>query len=443
VPHLHRELVLSTGPTPTRIGPVAVEARLGAGGMGVVYRGVHGPTGRKVAVKVLKASGEGGEAETNRFLREVKYTASLAHPNIIGVLDVGRTAQGELFYVMELLEGESLSERIKREQRLPAMQVVPIARQVCAALGAAHAQGIVHRDVKPANVMLVPQRGAAPLVKVVDFGIARAVGRDAAHDTALTGTGVAVGTLQYMAPEQLLGVELDGRADVYALGAMLFQALTGTHLFPGKDTSSLLYHQVNTRPELACERAPDANIPTALARVIARCLEKDPVERYADMAQLDAALVAALESPDDAVDLSGVPFWRCASCSIDLSRHTSHCSRCGAYRDAPEQQRFMRQFIAERREAERAEAQARAHALQQHLAAPPVSTLLPQARHPLPDWLVAFFRTFSLEAWGRLLGLAVVVALIFAFLGIDSVRYYSVLGLFAALATLGLWSNTR
>jgi hypothetical protein len=301
----------------------------------------------------------------------------------------------------------------------------------------------VHRDVKPANVMLVAQRGPAPLVKVVDFGIARALGADPTHDTALTGTGVAVGTLQYMAPEQLVGVELDGRADVYALGAMLFQALTGTHLFPGKDTSSLLYHQVNTRPELACERAPDADIPPALARVIARCLEKDPSLRYAHMGEVDAALVDALATPDDAVDLSEVPFWRCARCEIDLSRHTAQCSRCGAHRDAPEQRRFMQQFVAARRQAERAERETRAQALREHLAAPPAAPQLEQAEHPLPDWLVAFFRAFSLEAWGRLLGFAVIVALIFAFLGVNSARYYAVLGLFAALASLGLWSNTR
>ncbi|MDP1917684.1 MAG: serine/threonine-protein kinase, partial [Myxococcales bacterium] len=175
--------------------------------MGVVFRALDVPANQPVAIKLLRPEYRNAEA-AERFVREVKHTAKLVHPNVVRVLDVGKTTEGELYFVMELLEGDSLSAVLRREGQLSVERTVQMAVQVCAALDAAHRAGLVHRDIKPANLVLVPRGQAPELVKVLDFGIARSLD----GETQLTGTGLIVGTTEYLAPVQILGQHYDGRA---------------------------------------------------------------------------------------------------------------------------------------------------------------------------------------------------------------------------------------
>ena len=329
---------------PRVIDRYRLESRLGAGGMGVVFRAVDLPANQLVAVKLLRPEYQSHEAAV-RFNREMRNTARLTHPNVVKVLDVGKTKEGELYFVMELLGGDSLSEVLRREQRLSAERAVNLGVQVCAALQVAHAAGIIHRDIKPANLVLVPRAGQRELVKVLDFGIARSLG----EETELTRTGHVVGTTEYLAPEQILGQQYDGRADLYALGVTLFRALTGTPLFPNAtDSASLLYHQVNARPDLLTERAPGAGISPLLERVVLRCLRKDPAERFQSAAELAAALEAASQGVAvvDDLELERAAFRRCAVCEFDNSRFSVECTQCGARLDTPAQRLFMQQLLA-------------------------------------------------------------------------------------------------
>ena len=186
-------------------GRYRLEAKLGSGGMGVVYRATDQTMHRPVAVKLVR--GVDGvtldDEVAGRFLREAKNTARVQHENIIEVYDLGRSDQGDMYFVMELLEGESLSTMLRREGKIKPALAVHIARQMCAALHVAHAAGIIHRDLKPANVMLVQRGNDASYVKVLDFGVAKSYTPD--QQTQLTHTGMLVGTVEYMAPEQIMG----------------------------------------------------------------------------------------------------------------------------------------------------------------------------------------------------------------------------------------------
>jgi serine/threonine protein kinase len=346
-----------------------LERVLGRGGMGLVYGGLDLRSGQPVAIKVIRPEAKDGSEPLERFVREAKHTARLVHPNIVQVLDLGRSADGELYFAMEHLDGESLAATLKRERRLPAARVAHIGRQVCAALALAHAKGIVHRDIKPANVMRVKHGADLDFVKVLDFGIARALD----GETRLTETGMLVGTVEYMAPEQILGAPFDNRADLYAVGGMLYRLLTGTTVFPGTSPAGVVYHHVNTPPEAPRQRAADADIPPPLERVVLRCLEKAPEQRYATAEALGEALAAAMASDADdglattAVRPHGpapiaaverleldtaapmdVPFRRCAICETEASRFATRCASCGADLTTPEQLAYLSTVLAAR-----------------------------------------------------------------------------------------------
>lgn len=262
---------------------------LGQGGMGVVHRGVDLRLERPVAVKLVRPDVAEGGTQKERFLREAKRTAQLRHPGIVEVYDFGQTEEGEAFFVMELLDGESLSSRVRREGRLPESLAVHIATQICAALAVAHDAGIVHRDLKPANVLLVRSGADDARVKIVDFGVAKKLG----GGTQLTESGMLVGTVDYMAPEQIRGDEIDGRVDVYALGAMLTAMLTGRPPFEADNVATIVHNHLSVTPRSVRERVP--GISPALEAIVGRCLFKDPASRFATMSELEAALVGALE----------------------------------------------------------------------------------------------------------------------------------------------------
>ncbi len=274
-------------------GRYRVESELGAGGMGVVYRAEDVRHARQVALKVLppELSRELGAA---RFLREIRIAAGLSHRNIVPLFDSG-DADGQLYFVMPLVRGESLRARLDREGSLPVDDAVRIAVEIGEGLGAAHAAGIVHRDVKPGNVLL--ESGHA---LVADFGVARAV--DAAAGDGLTRSGIAVGTTPYMSPEQASGsVELDGRSDLYALGCLTYEMLVGEPPFTGATPQAVLAGHLTRAPTPIAERRPE--VPPGLARVVERALAKDPADRFATAEEMVAALERAMTAEAQAAEL--------------------------------------------------------------------------------------------------------------------------------------------
>ena len=263
-------------------GRYKVERVLGEGGMATVYLAQDQKHQREVAVKVMRpelAATLGAE----RFLREVQIAAKLNHPHILAMYDSGE-ADGLLYYVMPFIEGESLKDRLAREGSLPADEAIRLAREIAEALAYAHKRGIIHRDIKPANILL--NEGHA---LIADFGIARAV--EDGGGEALTRTGLAVGTPQYMAPEQAAGdKDVDGRADIYAVGAILFEMLTGAPPFTGPNARSILTRSLTERPASLTDIR--AGVSAELDTVVQKALAKSPAQRY----QGATELVAALES---------------------------------------------------------------------------------------------------------------------------------------------------
>lgn len=291
MPAPHRDEVLD--------GRYRLEELLGEGGMGLVHRATDLRLERAVAIKVVRADEEATMATRERFLREARRTAQVRHPNIVEVFDVGETAKGELYFVMERLEGESLAGRLTRG-RLTLASFSHIAPQICDAIGAAHQAGVIHRDLKPANVMLVRHGSKVDHVKVLDFGISKA----ADSNTNLTAAGVFVGTVEYMAPEQIMGAPLDARADVYSLGALFYRLLTGTQLYPNARVATMLYHHLEVMPEAPRSRAPGADIPIAVEQLILRCLAKEPSQRLPSAIELGRALDQALAAKPAAAKIA-------------------------------------------------------------------------------------------------------------------------------------------
>jgi eukaryotic-like serine/threonine-protein kinase len=258
----------------------AIERELGQGGMATVYLAQDLKHERKVAIKVLRPE-LSLSLGADRFLREIRVAANLQHPNILGLYDSGE-ANGLLYYVMPFIEGESLRDRLNREQQLPIQDALQIARESAEALAYAHDHGIVHRDIKPENILL--QQGHA---LVADFGIARAVSK--AGGEKLTQTGMAVGTPHYMSPEQSLGSEhVDARSDVYSLGCVLYELLVGTPPFTGPTAQAITVKRFTERAPAVSAARPD--VPADLDRIVARTLEREPAARYPSMADLASAL---------------------------------------------------------------------------------------------------------------------------------------------------------
>jgi eukaryotic-like serine/threonine-protein kinase len=266
--------------------------KIGEGGMGAVYEAQHILLSKPVAVKVLRDKYLDRPEVARRLVQEARLASSIRHEHIVDITDSGSTEDGRTFVVMEHLDGLSLAELLKREGALPEARVIDIARQAASALGAAHARGIVHRDVKPENIFLV-ERGGRDFVKVLDFGISKSVrpGGVTEESLRLTHTGMIMGTPLYMSPEQARGDEdVDHRIDVYALGVILYECLTGE--VPFRATNYLGVIAAVVTQEVTPPRAlrPEMRISEAMERVVQRAMAKSRDDRYATMAALAADL---------------------------------------------------------------------------------------------------------------------------------------------------------
>src|SRR5947208_3043032 len=255
--------------------------------MGVVYNARDERLKRRVAIKVLPPELAFQEGIRTRFLREAETAARLSHPNIVPIHTVGEGPDGIVYFVMTYVDGEPLSARLKRRGRLPPEEARRILTETADALSAAHAVGIIHRDVKPDNILLEGSRGR---VVVTDFGIAKALSSTTGSAT-LTATGVAIGTPHYMSPEQAAGDrEIDGRSDLYSLGVGSYQTLTGELPFSAPTVPGILMKQITERAPLVTDRRPDC--PEDLAAAVMRCLEKDPEDRWSTAEVLRRTLEA-------------------------------------------------------------------------------------------------------------------------------------------------------
>jgi eukaryotic-like serine/threonine-protein kinase len=255
--------------------------RIAAGGMGAVYRAVDETLGRQVAVKALRRELAADPTFLERFRREARAAAGLSHPGVAGVYDYGELG-GQPFIVMELVEGETLAERLAARGRLPWREAFAIGEQVAAALAAAHAHGLVHRDVKPANILL----GRDGRAKVTDFGIAQA-----AQTATLTRTGMVLGSANYVAPEQAKGGHVGPAADLYSLGCVLFEAVTGETPYRGGNAVAIATQHVSAPVPDPRERRPD--LPPEAAALVVRALQKHPAGRFPSGTAMAAALAAA------------------------------------------------------------------------------------------------------------------------------------------------------
>jgi serine/threonine protein kinase len=260
----------------TRLGSYEVVAQIGAGGMGEVYQAHDTKLGRDVAIKVLPEAFAHDAERLARFQREAKMLAALNHPNIATIFGLEHS-DGTRYLVMELVPGDTLQQRVKRDGAVPVEEALTIAKQIAEALEAAHEKGIIHRDLKPANVKVTPEGK----VKVLDFGLAKAFAGDTATEDignsptlsqAATMQGVILGTAAYMSPEQARGKAVDKRTDIWAFGCVLYELLTGKQAFPGEDITEILAAVVKSEPDWSC--LPETT-SAAIWLLLRRCLQKE------------------------------------------------------------------------------------------------------------------------------------------------------------------------
>jgi tRNA A-37 threonylcarbamoyl transferase component Bud32 len=276
------------------LGRYRITAQIGQGGMGAVYEAEHTLIGKRVAVKVLLDHYARKDAVVARLEQEARLASSIGHEHIVDITDFGETSDGRRFVVMEYLDGESLGARLRREGPLSEQRAIHIAHQAAGALSAAHAKGILHRDIKPENIFLL-RRKDADFVKVVDFGISKSLhtGSGEASTPRLTQTGMVLGTPLYMSPEQARGEEdLDQRIDVYALGVILYEMVTGQVPFQGSNSLSIIARVINEDPRPPRQLRPD--LSRELEAVILHAMAKDRSARYASCDALAADLSALL-----------------------------------------------------------------------------------------------------------------------------------------------------
>ena len=278
----------------TIIRDYRIVTELGGGGMGTVYFAEHTVIGRRAAIKVLNADVSANADIVARFFTEAKAVNAIRHPNIVDVTDFGHAGQ-TYFIIMEMLEGETLGARLEADRPLAARTTVRILSQVASAVGAVHERGMVHRDLKPENIFLTNHPDYPDFVKVLDFGVVKLMGTPAMPSPKKTQPGMAIGTPAYMSPEQCLGMAaLDHRSDIYSLGVVAYEMLTGAAPFVGDALEQMMGH---TRGALVPPKERNAEIGDALSAAVVRALEKKPDARFASLREFRSALEAAVAPP--------------------------------------------------------------------------------------------------------------------------------------------------
>jgi serine/threonine-protein kinase len=287
----------SGAPTNDLVGSIVADRycilkKLGEGGMGQVYLAEHVKMGRKNALKVMHPAMKADVDAISRFNREAANASRITHPNVASVYDFGETTDGIIYLAMEFIDGPPLTSVIEQQGALPPKRAADIVRQTADALAVAHDMGIVHRDLKPDNIMLARTRDGGDLVKVVDFGIAKAAGNEAQK---VTKTGLVVGTPEYMSPEQLSGDKLDGRSDIYSLGLVAYNMLTGKLPFPSESAQESMIVRLTDKPKPLAEMKADRSWPADVQAVMDKALERDVTKRYQHATDFGMALYNAID----------------------------------------------------------------------------------------------------------------------------------------------------
>jgi serine/threonine-protein kinase len=287
-------------------GMYFIQQKVGGGGMGQVYKAIHVTLDAPVALKILKKALLADPSVVQRFHREARAASRLRHPNVISVTDFGQTEDGTLFMAMEYVAGRSLGKVIAEEFPLSEQRVVHIAAQILAALAEAHAAQILHRDLKPENVMLEARRDEADSVKVLDFGIAKIQLPGDGRGT-LTQAGLVCGTPGYMSPEQWSGEQLDARSDLYSVGVILYEMLTGKLPFEAETPMEMVRKHLTERPLPPSQRRADGEVSPDLEALVMRALSAKPADRPASAEEMRADLLACVLAPEPAPRAGGGP----------------------------------------------------------------------------------------------------------------------------------------
>ena len=277
--------------TDTLIGTVMADRyeileKLGTGGMGLVYKAKHLLMKRLVAIKLMLPQYASNATALKRFQHEAQAASHLNHPNILTVYDFGVTPQGLPYLVMDLLEGTDLSAVLEAEGHLRADRAINIFSQTCAALAHAHQKNVVHRDLKPGNIMLIENEGKRDWVQIVDFGMAKILSAVDGEREDLTKAGEVFGSPMYMSPEQCMAKELDARSDIYSLGCVMYRTLTGCPAVAGSTAMECFNKHANGEPEPFASVCPEFNLSANLELIVFKCMAKNPDDRYQTMAAL-------------------------------------------------------------------------------------------------------------------------------------------------------------
>ncbi|MBI2373067.1 MAG: serine/threonine protein kinase [Deltaproteobacteria bacterium] len=275
-------------------GKYEVTKKLGEGGMGSVYLALQKPLDRQVAIKVLLGKLANDDVAVRRFDQEAKAISKMQHPNTVMIYDYGRTDDGRLYIVMEFLKGRALSDALRKDGAFDPARTIGIVRNICASLADAHAAGIIHRDLKPDNIFLTEVGGTKDWVKVLDFGVAKLADNEAAM--TLTATGMIFGTPKYMSPEQAEGKHIDFRADIYAIGVVMFEMLAARPPFLAETPVQLLLKHIQQPPPYLKEIRPDLVIPSEVEGIVRKALEKHPDNRFQSVNEMSVALDRTLRT---------------------------------------------------------------------------------------------------------------------------------------------------